>query len=116
MFGFGNALGIRAYGSGFGHRLAIGSALRLRAWVYLRRLALAYGIRSSFAYGLASGITFGLGHSLWLSACGLASGVFAESIMNAGMPDSFGIVQFSGTLGEKRKYCKGSRKELDARN
>ena len=35
-----------------------------------------------------------------------------ESIVNAGMRDSFGIVQLSGKLGEKRKYCKISRKEL----
>jgi len=37
-----------------------------------------------------------------------------ESIASAGMRDSFGIVQLSGKPGEKRKYCKISRKELEA--
>jgi len=37
-----------------------------------------------------------------------------ESIANAGMHDSFGIVQLSGKPGEKRKYRKVSRKELEA--
>jgi len=31
------------------------------------------------------------------------------------MRDNFGIVQLSGKPGEKRKYCKISRKELEAR-
>jgi len=34
-----------------------------------------------------------------------------ESIANAGIGDSFGIVQLSGKLGEKRKHCKVSVKE-----
>jgi len=38
-----------------------------------------------------------------------------ESIANAGMRDSFGIVQLSGKPGEKRKHCKTSVKELEAR-
>ena len=43
-------------------------------------------------------------------------GLYArESIANAGIGDSFGIVQLSGKPGEKRKYYKISRKELEAR-
>jgi len=38
-----------------------------------------------------------------------------ESIANAGMRDSFEIMQLSGKPGEKRKYCKITRKELEAR-
>ena len=42
-----------------------------------------------------------------------------ESIANAGMRDSFGIVQLSGKPGEKpgekRKHCKAWVKELEAR-
>jgi len=42
-----------------------------------------------------------------------------ESIANAGMRDSFGIVQLSGKPGEKpgekRKHCKASVRELKAR-
>jgi len=37
-----------------------------------------------------------------------------ESIANAGMRDSFGIVQLSGKPGEKRKHCKVSVKNLEA--
>ena len=40
--------------------------------------------------------------------------MFVESIANAGMRDGFGIVQLAGKPGEKRKYCKVSRKELEA--
>jgi len=60
-------------------------------------------------------VWFGFGHLVWLQASGLASGVFVESIVNAGLSNSFGIVQLSGKPGEKRKYCKVSRKELEAR-
>ena len=49
----------------------------------------------------------------------LASGVFVESISHAEMRDSFGIVQLSGKpgedTGEKRKHCKASVRELEAR-
>ena len=38
-----------------------------------------------------------------------------ESIANAGMHDSFGNVQLSGIPGQKRKHCKASAKELEAR-
>jgi len=38
-----------------------------------------------------------------------------ESIANAGMRDSFGIVQLSGKPGGKRKHCKASVKKLEAR-
>ena len=38
-----------------------------------------------------------------------------ESIANAGMRGSFGIAQLSGKPGEKRKHCKASVKELEAR-
>jgi len=47
---------------------------------------------------------------------GFGRGLYVrESIANAGMPDSFGIVQLSGKPGEKRKHCKASVKELEAR-
>ena len=48
VYGFGYALGIRAYGSGIGHRLVFRDVLRIQAWVCLRRLALASGIRLGF--------------------------------------------------------------------
>ena len=51
--------------------------------------------------------------SLWLRVYGSASDV-RESITNAGMRYSFGIVQLSGNPGEKREHCKVSRKELEA--
>jgi len=38
-----------------------------------------------------------------------------ESHANRGVRDSFGIAQLSRRLGEKRKYCKVSLKELEAR-
>ena len=41
--------------------------------------------------------------------------MFVESIANAGMPDSFVIVQLSGKLGENQKRCEASVKELEAR-
>jgi len=40
---FGNARRTRAYDSGLGHRLVFRYALRIRAWVCFRRLALASG-------------------------------------------------------------------------
>ena len=58
------------------------------------------------------------GDSLWLRVYGSASGVgldLRESIANAGMCDSFRIVQLSGKLGGEWKYCKVSRKELEVR-
>ena len=76
----------------------LGDVLRIQAWVCLRRLALASGIR--FGFG-----RFGL--------------YVRESIANAGMRDSLGIVQLSGKPGEKpgekRKHCKASVRELKAR-
>jgi len=82
VFGFRYALRNRTYGSGFGHRFAIGYALRIRTWVCLRRL------------GLASGVCLDV----------------REFIANAGMRNSFGIVQLSGKMGEKQKLCKVSWK------
>jgi len=64
------------------------------------RFGFAYGL----AFALASGIRFGFGH--------LCSYV-RESIANAGMRDSLGIVQLSGKLGEKRKHCKVGWKWLE---
>jgi len=62
--------------------------------------------------GLPSKTRFGFGYMVRLCAFGL---YVRGSIANAGMRDSFGIVQLSGKPGEKRKYCKISRKELEAR-
>ena len=70
VWGFGYALRIRAYGSGIGYRFVFGDALRIQEWVYLTRFGFA-------------GIRFGFGRF------GLYVG---ESIANAGMRDSFGIV------------------------
>jgi len=67
------------------------------------------------AYSSGIGHGFVFGESFWLRACVSASGMFVGSIANAGMPDSFGIVQLSGKPGEKRKYCKVSRKEPEVR-
>jgi len=58
--------------------------------------------------GSSSGNRFGFRHMFPMS-------LFVESIANAGIRDSFGIVQLSGKTGEKRKHCKVSRKELEAR-
>jgi len=62
--------------------------------------------------GLSSETRFGFGYTVRLWAFGL---YVRESIANAGMRDSFGILQLSGKSEEKRKYCKISRKELEAR-
>jgi len=62
-----------------------------------------------------SGHGFVSGDPVWLRVYGLASGVFVESIVKAGMRDSFGTVQPSGKPGEKRKHCKVSVKGLEAR-
>jgi len=40
---------------------------------------------------------------------------FGEIIANAGMCNSFGIVQLSEKQGEERKHCKASVKEPEAR-
>ena len=53
-----------------------------------------------------------LGIWLWLGAFG---SYVQETIANAGMRDSFGMVRLSGRPGEKQKYYKISRKELEAR-
>jgi len=66
--------------------------------------------------GFEHGFVFG--GSLSLLVYGLASGVcldVRESIADAGMHDDSGIVLFSGNLTGKRKYCKLSRKEQEAR-
>ena len=62
--------------------------------------------------GLSLETRFGFGNTVRLWAFGL---YVRESIANAGMRDSFGIVQLWGKPGEKRKYCKISRKEPEAR-
>jgi len=62
--------------------------------------------------GLSSETRFGFGYKVRLWAFGL---YIRETIANAGMCDSFGVVQLSGKPGEKRKYCKISRKEPKAR-
>jgi len=75
--------------------LVFGCALRIRAWVCLRRLALASGIR------------FGFRRSVWPRT-------FGKALRMQECDNCFGIVQLSGKLGEKRKYCKVSVKELEA--
>ena len=66
-----------------------GDVLRIQVWVCLGRLALA-----SFGYAVRI-----RGFGLYVR----------ESIANAGMRDSFGMVQFSGKPGEKPgekpKHC-----------
>ena len=62
--------------------------------------------------GLSSETRFGFGYTVRLWAFGLK---VRESIANAGVRDGFGIAQLSGEPGEKRKHCKISRKELEAR-
>ena len=62
---------------------------------------------------------------MWLRICAEDSGIclrlwafglyVRESIANAGMLDSFGIVQLLGKPGEKGKHCRASVKELKAR-
>jgi len=58
------------------------------------------------------------GNALRIRAYVSASGVFVESVSDAGMRDSFGIVQLSGKPGEKpgekRKRGKASVRELEA--
>jgi len=62
--------------------------------------------------GLSSKTRFGFGYTVRLWVFGL---YVRESIANKGMRDSFWIVQLSGKPGEKLKYCKINRKELEAR-
>jgi len=66
--------------------------------------------------GLSLETRFGFGYTVRLWAFGLC---VRESIANAGMRDSFRIVQLSGKPGEKpgekRKHCKASVKELEVR-
>jgi len=62
--------------------------------------------------GLSSETRFGFGYMVQHWAFGL---YVRGSIANAGVRDSFWIVQLSGKPGEKRKYCKISWKELEAR-
>jgi len=66
--------------------------------------------------GLSSETRFGFRYTVRVWASGL---YVRGSIANAGMRDSFGIVQLSGKPGErpgeKRKHCEASVKELEAR-
>jgi len=61
--------------------------------------------------GLCLVTRFGFGYTVWLWAFGL---YVRGSIANAGMRDSFGIIQLSGKPGEKRKHCKTSVRGLEA--
>jgi len=61
---------------------------------------------------LPSEARFDFGYTVRLWVFGL---YVRERIANAGMRDSFGIAQLSGKPGEKRKYCRISRKELEVR-
>jgi len=61
--------------------------------------------------GLSSETRFGFGHTVRLWAFGL---YVRESTANAGMRDSFGIVQLSGESGEKWKHGKASVRDLEA--
>jgi len=75
------------------------------------------GICSSSDMRLGSEHGFVLGDLFWLGVYVSGSGVcwdVRESIANAGMHDSFRIVQLSGKPGEKRKHCKVGVKELEA--
>jgi len=58
---------------------------------------------------------FDFGNALRIRAYVSASGMFVEGISNAGMRDSYGIMQLSGKPGEKRKHSKASMRELEAR-
>jgi len=64
--------------------------------------------------GLSPETRFGFRHSLWLRGCDLASRVFVESIVNAGMRDSSGIRYLSGKRGGKWGHCKVSWKRPKA--
>jgi len=65
---------------------------------------------------LSSETRFGFGYTVRVCAFGWC---VRESIANAGMRDSFGIAQLSGKPGEKpgekRKHCKASVRDLEAR-
>jgi len=60
--------------------------------------------------GLSSETRFGFGYTARLWIFGL---YVRESIADAEMRDSFGVVQPSGKQAEKRKYSKISQKELE---
>jgi len=62
--------------------------------------------------GLSSETRFGFGYMVQHWAFGL---YVRESIANAGVRDSFWTARLPGKPGEKRKYCKISWKELEAR-
>jgi len=81
--------------------------LQHRALVCVRRCVVEDSGR-----GLSLETRFGFGYTVRIWVFGL---YVRESIANAGIRDSFGIVQLSGKPGEKRKYCEISRKELEAR-
>jgi len=61
---------------------------------------------------LSSETRFGFGYTVRLWAFGLH---VRKTIAKTGMRDSFGIVRLSGKSGGKLKYCRISRKELEAR-
>jgi len=74
--------------------------LRHRAYVGVRKCVEDSGM------GLPWVTRFGFGYTVWLCAFGL---YVLERIADAGIHDSFGIVQLSGKSGEKLKYCKRPR-------
>ena len=61
---------------------------------------------------MSSEARLGFGYTVRLWAFGL---YVRESIADAGMRYSFGIVQLSGKPGGNQKYRKTGRKELEAR-
>jgi len=80
-----------------------------------------FGFRNALriqAYSSGFGHELVFGDSLWLRVCGSASGVcldVRESIANAGMCNSFEIVQLSRKPGRQQKHCKVRVKELETR-
>ena len=70
-----------------------GYVLKIQAWVCLWRLTLSVYMVQIRAFGLC----------------------VRESFADAGVHNSFEIVELSRKPGEKRKYCKMSQKELEAR-
>jgi len=61
--------------------------------------------------GLSLETLFGFGYTVRLRTSCLD---VRESIVKAGMCDSFGIMELSGKQGEKREHCTVSVKELGA--
>jgi len=77
-----------------------GMWLRHPAYVCVRKCVVDSGMVLHWDTG------FGFGYTVWLWVFGL---YVRESIGDAGIRDSLGIVQLSGKLGKKRKYCKRPR-------